>query len=207
MSVGLLARGRWQLRKQAHKHLTPEPGEELTADTVLFGMVMRDRLTARGTAGMLAVAVGVVGLAAAAACLVAPTSLGGGGVRGGMLRDGHRSREPAPRPASWWPSARRSLAGVLGSMLAGARAAAAGSRPARAARPTPGAADGAARMLLAAERHLPQRWLAGSRVPAVRTSFFSVGVAVGALLTLPALLVAWRTVAVRVRTTSPSSTS
>ena len=77
MSIGILARGSAGGRARARASTwSPEAGEELTAETFLFGWVLRDRLTARGTAGLLTVGLAVVGLAALAACLVAPTALG-----------------------------------------------------------------------------------------------------------------------------------
>ena len=75
MTVGILARGSSGRRKRARKHLVPDEGEELTADTLLFGWVPRDRLAARGVTGLLVSAVAVVAVAACTAYLVAPTGV------------------------------------------------------------------------------------------------------------------------------------
>ena len=141
--------------------------------------------------GMAVGLVTVVGLAAAAACLLAPLRLRvetcgagcfgtvtqpRGGVSHGLL--GCRGRAPGRCP-------RR-----------GARApppAPAGSPPARAARAAPGPADVAARRAARHDRRsriLGVVWIEGAGRADL---FFSVGVAVAASLTLPGLLVVWRT--------------
>ena len=188
MSIGLLSRGPWQQRKQARKHLVAEPGEEVTADTFLFGMVMRDRLTARGTAGMLAVAVGIVGLAAVAACLVAPTRLGVEACGAGCVETvtGPRGRCVARLLSRSLGAAL--LAGVLGSVLAARRLRRlVPARPAQHARrlvpPTVAARHAARHDQPHASSASP-----GSRGRAARTSSSPSGSRSGALLTLPALL-------------------
>jgi len=191
MSVGLLARGPWQQRKQARKHLTPEPGEQLTADSVLFGMVMRDRLTARGTVGMVAVAVAAVGLAAVAACLLAPTRLGVDDCGAACVETVTEARGSvsAALPAAL---AAALLAGVLASLLAGRHL-----RRLVPVRP----AQHARRLVPPTSRHvmllatisacvLGVAWIEGSGRADL---FFSVAVATGALVTLPGLLMSWRT--------------
>ena len=191
MSIGLLSRGSWQLRKAARKHLVAETGEEVTADTLLFGMVMRDRLTARWTTGMLAVAVGTVGLAAVVACLVAPTGLGVEGCGTGCFGTVTTPRTGAPSALLAALCAALAV-GVLGSVLVVRRL----RRlvPAR-------HAQHARRLVPPTTRHAMLlgtislnvgviAWLEGTGRADL---FFSVVVAAVVLLTLPGLLVAWRT--------------
>ncbi|KQY21788.1 hypothetical protein ASD16_13905 [Cellulomonas sp. Root485] len=190
MSIGLLSRGTWQLRTQARKHLVAEPGEEVTADTFLFGMVMRDRLTARGTAGMLAVAVGVVGLAALVSCLVAPTRLGVEGCGSGCFETVTDPRAGAS-PELLTALGVALLAGVLGSVLSARRLrrlvpARHPQHARRLVRPTVrhGMLIGAISLIA-----IGIAWIEGTGRADL---FFSVVSAVGALLTLPALLMVWR---------------
>lgn len=191
MSVGILSRGRWQLQKQSRKHLVPDAGEEVTADTLLFGWVMRDRLTARGTAGILTVAVGVVGLGAVAACLAAPTRLAAAACGDACVGTVTVARSGIS-PALLVALAGALAVGVLGSLLARRRLRRLVLvRPAqharRLVRPTP-----RHRMLLVTLSGciLGVAWVEGTGRADL---FFSVGVAAGALLVLPALLVVRRT--------------
>lgn len=191
MCIGMLSRGRWQLQKQARKHLVPDDGEEVTADTLLFGWVMRDRLAARGSVGTLAVAVGVVGLGAVTACLVAPTRLAAAACGQACLETVTAARS-GTSPALLTALAAALATGVLGSLLARRRLRRLlPVRPAqharRLVRPT-----AQHRMLVAVLSgcFLGLAWLEGSGRADL---FFSVGVAVGALLVLPALLVVGRT--------------
>ncbi|KQR08340.1 hypothetical protein [Cellulomonas sp. Leaf334] len=191
MSVGVLSRGRWQLQKQARKHLVADAGEELTADTFLFGWVMRDRLTVRGSAGMLAVAVGVVGLGAVTACLTAPTRLATAACGDACVETVTAARS-GTSPVLLVALAGALASGVLGSPLARRRLRQlVPVRPAqpsrRLVRPIP-----RHRMLVAVLSgcFLGLAWVEGSGRADL---FFSVGVAVGALLALPALLVVWLT--------------
>ena len=188
--IGILSRGSWQLRTQARKHLVAQPGEELTADSMLYGMVARERLTARGTVGLLAVAVGAVGAAAAAACLVAPTRLGVEGCGDACFgtvtnpRDGASTVLVAALGVAL-------VAGVLGSVLAARRL----------RRLVPVRLPQDARHLVAPTvRHGMLVGTIGLLVAGIAwvegtgraDLFFSVGIAAGALLTLPGLLLAWR---------------
>ena len=190
MSVGLLARGPWQLRKQARKHLVPAPGEELTADSLLFGMVMRDRLTARGSVGTAAIAVAAVGLTAVAACLLAPTRLAVEPCGQGCVETVTRSRDGVS-PA---------LLAVLGAALVvGALAAVLARRRLRRLVPLR-PAQHARRLVALTSRHVMLVGticagffgIAWSEGVGRTDLFLCVGFAIAALLTLPALLVAWR---------------
>lgn len=190
MSIGILLRGPWQLHKQARKHLVAEPDEELTADSLLYGMVMRDRLTARRTAGMLAVTVGLVGLAAVVTCLVAPTGVGLEACGAACVGTVTEERSGAS-PALLAVLGAAFVGGVVGSLFAAARLR--HLVPAR-------LAQGARRLVPPTARHVTLlgtvsvaffgiAWIEG----AGRTDLFlCVGVAVAALLTVPGLLVVWR---------------
>ncbi|GEK20274.1 hypothetical protein [Cellulomonas xylanilytica] len=190
MATGLLSRGPWQFRKQARKHLVAEPGEELTSDSLLFGMVMRDRLTARGTVGTGVVAVAAVGLAAVAACLLAPTRLATGACGQGCVETVSRTRDGVS-PALLAVLAAALVVGVLASVLSRRRL-----RRLVPLRP----AQHARRLIRPNSRHallvgmisayfFGLAWVEGTGRADL---FLCVGVAVAALLVLPALLVAWR---------------
>ena len=187
MSIGILSRGSWQLRKQARKHLVAQPGEELTADTLLFGMVTRDRLTARGD-----------GRAAGGR---RRGGRGGGrgrvpggsdparrrGVRGRVLRDGDATRVTVRRPCSLAALGVALVAGVLGSVLAAPAPAPAGSRHGpRSTRGTWSAPTVRHGMLVARDRRSCVAGIAWIEGTGRADLFFSVGIAAGALLTLPA---------------------
>ncbi|MBO3101972.1 hypothetical protein [Cellulomonas fengjieae] len=63
--LGMALHGpRWR-RKHARKHLVPDEEEELTADSLMFGWIMRDRLTARRSTGMLTLGLAVAGVVTA----------------------------------------------------------------------------------------------------------------------------------------------
>ena len=189
LAVGLLARGPLQLRKQSRKHLVAEQGEELTADSLLFGMVMRDRLTARRTAGMVSTAVGVVGLSAVVACLVAPAGLGVAGCGTGCVETVTVTGPRGPLLAVLCAAL---LVGVLASLLA--------VRRLRRLVPVR-RAQNARRLVPPTSRHLMLLATIGACVVGIAwiegvgraDLFFSVGVAAAALLVLPTLLVTWRT--------------
>ena len=143
---------------------------------------MRDRLTARGTVGMAAVAVGTVGLAAVVAWLLAPTGLGVESCGTGCFGTVTEARGGVP-PALFAVLAAALLAGVLAAVLARRHL-----RRLVPLRP----AQHARRLVPPTSRHvllvatisacvLGVAWLEGTGRADL---FFSVGVAVGALLTL-----------------------
>jgi hypothetical protein len=96
MSIGILTRGPRMIRNRARKHLVPDAGEEVTSDTLLFGWVLRDRVAARGTAGLVAISLSVAGVAAAAAYLVAPTALASGPCGPSCVETISAARDGAP---------------------------------------------------------------------------------------------------------------
>ena len=191
MLVGILARGPQITRKRAGKHLVPDVGEEVTSETLLFGWVLRDRLPARGTTGPLTLAVVITAGAALTACLLAPTALAAGSCGAACVEtvSAGRAGMPAPLTAAL---AVALAAGVLGALRARALLdRLVPVRPAQHARrlvaPTP-----RHRMIVATATAclVGIAWLEGSG----RTDlFFTVGIAVAALVALPGMVVASRT--------------
>ncbi|NUU16375.1 hypothetical protein HP550_03825 [Cellulomonas humilata] len=190
MSLGFLLRGSRVRRARGRKHLVPEAGEELTSETLLFGWVLRDRLTARGTTGLLIVGLATAALAALAACLAAPTALGAASCGHSCVATVSAGRDGVPVPLTVALVSAVALGGLAGLHARATLRRLVPLRPVQHSRrlvaPTP---RHRAIVLVLTAGAVGIAWIEGTgRVDL----FFSVAVAVAVLLALPALVVAWR---------------
>lgn len=190
MSIGILARGPRVIRQRARKHLVPEVGEEVTAETLLFGWVLRDRLMARRTTGVLTLGLAVATVAVVTACLVAPTTLGAESCGTGCVGTVTADRDGAPVGLAAVLVVAL-VAGLLAALVARTRLRRLvplrhPQHSRRLVAPTP-----RHRMivLVATAHAVGIAWLEGSGRADL---FFTVGVALAALVALPGMLVAWR---------------
>ena len=190
MSMGILGRGSRVRRARGRKHLVPEAGEELTTETLLFGWVLRDRLTARGTAGLLTVGLATAGLAALAACLAAPSALGAVSCGHSCVETVSAGRDGVPGPLTVALVSAVALGGLAALRARATLRRLVPLRPVQHSRwlvaPT---SRHRAMILLLTAGAVGIAWIEGTGRADL---FFSVAVAVAALFALPALMVTWR---------------